>query len=126
ALMIFAEPMVVARGIPNFDKLIAHMGVDAPNSVLIDPMGTPPRIIHAATAGDHVIGRNLGSISLRFDFVRPVESAPDLSDRDATSDILLYTRPEVWSEDARLLLAHQGQVQPPSDPARIREHGLAV
>ncbi len=126
ALMIFVEPLAVARGMPNFDKLIEHVGVSAPNSVLIDPLGTPPRIIHAATAGDHVIGRNLGSISLRFDFVRPVEADPNLSDRDVIADILLYTRPEVWSEDTRLLAAQQGQVQPPSDPSRVREHGLAV
>ncbi len=126
AVMIFAEPQVAARSLENYERLITRVGVVAPNSVLIDPLSTPPRIVHAGMAGGHVIARNLGNTSLRFDFTRPVEASPDASLGGGSADVLIVTRPEVWAEDARVLLARQGQAEVPADPARVRSHGLAV
>lgn len=126
SLLVLAEPQVREGELANLEALLTHVGLQAPNQAMIDPLGRPTNTaVRGARLGDHPIIAASGSMELSFDFARPLMLAPDLSPHEPDLKVLVESPGGVWGEDARTLFRTRSSSRP-DDPARTRSVPLAV
>lgn len=126
SLLVLIEPQVREGELTNLEAILQHVGLQAPNRVMIDPLSrTTNTVVRSDRLGDHPITTAGGALQLTFDFARPIMLAPDLSTKQPDLKILVESPGGVWAEDPRTLYRTRSS-SPPDDPAKRRSVALAV
>lgn len=126
SLFVLIEPQVREGELKNLEAVLAHAGIQAPNRVMVDPLGRPTNTaVRGARLSPHPIVQASGPVELSFDFTRPLLLAPDLSPRQPDLKVLVESAGGVWAEDPRTLFRTRTS-SPPQDPAQTRAVALAI
>lgn len=127
ALFVLFDPTFDAQDLDNLKAVLAHAGIGAPNSVLIDKYGDRDfRNILADRGSDHPVVATAGDLLLKLFLAREFELAPELA-TGATRRVepLLVSKSSVWREDPMSFL-RRGRPQEPADREEIHERIVAV
>lgn len=127
SLMVFIEPLAAAGNLNDLEALLAYVGIEAPNRILIDRYGSPSLIdVLTSPSGDHPIVREAGQGMVIASQARPLELRPDIAAMPTVSiEPLLVTNASVWTLNPQEIV-NRREITPPQDPAEIQAFAVAV